>query len=336
MPWVSYKQLREELDIVQVIEDYDFELRGTGAQRKCMCPTPSCRNPAERSLSVNAEQGVFKCWKCDAKGNAIDFAAFAEGLDPLDPKEFRQAAVILQEKYGLASERPTRSRTDEKGKVHRRAPKPATPDGKRRKSLVNEPLDFELKGLDPEHPSVQALGLKAATIERFGLGYCERRGMLQGRIAIPLRDRDGRLIGYAGRAVDPEKVNADNPLYVYPKPERTRSSDQTVLRFDRSAVVYNAESQTEPVEQLIVVEDPYLVWLLYDQGVHRVVAILADCSEQQVSGIVDLAEAGGRVLFATNSPQAIATMTQVARARLVRWLFADSDRAVAEQAQEIG
>jgi len=332
MVWVDYKQLRKQLDIEQVIADYGIELRGSGNQKKGMCPSPSCRNPKDRTLSVNVARGIWRCWKCDARGNVIDFAALMEDLDPIDTKQFRQAAVLLQEKYKIASKQPQRSESN--GRPQRRRPA-ANPGGKRRRKYINAPLDFALKNLDPEHPSIVNLGLSTETVEWFELGFCERRGLLQGRIAIPIHNPKGELVGYCGRIADETAVTAGNPLYLYPEKERVRSKDNAVFIFDRSSLLYNAHRITAPVENLIVVEDVRYVWTLHEMRADNVVALLGPCSTTQASLIGDLVVPSGTVWFLTASEDAIHTLAHAARTRMARWLIASDEESVKRHMRDI-
>src|SRR6185437_11124162 len=77
-------------------------------------------------------------------------------------------------------------------------------------TIVNAPLDFELKGLDATHPYLLGRGFTPETIQRFGIGYCSR-GLLRTRIAIPLHDAGGTLVGYGGRVVDDTTISEGNP-----------------------------------------------------------------------------------------------------------------------------
>ena len=63
---------------------------------------------------------------------------------------------------------------------------------------VNPPLTFKLKTLDSKHPYLKERGLKKETIKEFGLDYCNR-GLMKGRIAIPIHNEKGELVAYAGR-----------------------------------------------------------------------------------------------------------------------------------------
>ena len=65
------------------------------------------------------------------------------------------------------------------------------------KGLSNAPLTFVLK-VDPDHPYLRERGLADETVAHFGLGYAPR-GLMKGRIAIPIHNEKGELIAYAGR-----------------------------------------------------------------------------------------------------------------------------------------
>jgi DNA primase len=92
--------------------------------------------------------------------------------------------------------------------------------------LINPPLDFVLKDLDAEHPFFLEQGLEPRTVEHFGLGYC-RRGLMKGRIVIPLHDSQGRLVGYAGRLADEDGAGTKRPKqlpkYLFPSDRERRS-----------------------------------------------------------------------------------------------------------------
>ena len=75
----------------------------------------------------------------------------------------------------------------------------------------NPPLTFTLKTLDPHHESLAPLGLRGETIERFGAGYCGK-GLLKGRMAIPIHSPTGELLAYAGLAIE----EGASPRYLFP------------------------------------------------------------------------------------------------------------------------
>jgi len=161
----------------------------------------------------------------------------------------RNVAIELQKKF-----------CPELGKPIKREPKAAVkpnPEPKSRlPTLVIVPLDFELKNLDPEHPYLYDRNFSRHTIGWFGLGFCSR-GMLKERIAIPLHDAAGKLIGYAGRVVDDKAITEANPRYRFPG-ERER--DGKLYEFPKTLFLYNGHRLKRPLKQLIVVESFTAVW----------------------------------------------------------------------------
>lgn len=200
--WIDFKQLRASLDFEQVLRHYGVEVRRKGDQHHGFCPLPKHdgkKNSA--SFSANLKRGIFQCFGCGAKGNLLEFAALMEKVDPKDGTAFRKVAGELQKKL-----------CPEFGGSQDAAKKPAAKPNKTPELpvVVNVPLDFELKGLDAKHPYLLNRGFTQNTIERFGLGFCSR-GSLKDRVAIPLRDHEGKLVGYGGRVVDDATISEDNP-----------------------------------------------------------------------------------------------------------------------------
>ena len=52
------------------------------------------------------------------------------------------------------------------------------------------------------HPYLDERGIPPELRERFGLGYCEK-GIMAGRVCIPIHNADGQIVAYAGRWVGP-------------------------------------------------------------------------------------------------------------------------------------
>ena len=199
-------------------------------------------------------------------------------------------------------------------------PKKAEPKDER-PVVVNLPLDFELKGLDAEHPYLLGRGFTLETIRHFGLGYCGR-GLLKTRVAIPLHDADSKLVGYAGRVVDDSTITEDNPRYRFPG---KREKDGTVYEFRKTLFLYNGYRIKGPVANLIVVEGFTGVWWLNQNGLSLVVGTMGDCSEQQAELIVSLVKPDGHVLIAPDGDKAgerhaQTLMSLIAPHRFVRWV----------------
>jgi DNA primase len=194
--------------------------------------------------------------------------------------------------------------------------------------LVNAPLDFELKGLDQAHPYLLSRGFDKQTIGHFGLGFCSR-GLLKDRVAIPLHNHDGKLIGYAGRVVDDATISEENPRYRFPS---KRERDGKTFEFRKSRFLYNGFRIKAPVDDLIVVEGFASVWWLHQSGLPQVVATMgADCSDRQLELIAALVNPGGRVWFMPDGDEAGnryagSFLHQISPHRFVRWVKLDTGK----------
>ena len=307
--WIDFKELRKGLDFAEVLRHYKVELKLKGDQHHGFCPLPlheGRRNSA--SFSANVKKAIWQCFGCGQKGNVLDFAVLMEKANPDSGEEVRKVALKLQEQFlgkAPATELPERRKKVEDAKT-----------------CINAPLDFELKGLDARHPYLQKRGFTAETIERFGLGFCSR-GFLKDRIAIPLHDGGGRLIGYAGRAVDDSTVSEDNPKYRFPG---KRERNWIIYEFHKSAFLYNGHRLPLPLNDLIVVEGFPGVWWLFQSGIENSVGLMgASCSEEQADAIVSLVAPAGRVWVFTDGDDAgvrcaESILIHVAPHRFTRWV----------------
>ena len=320
--WIDYKALRKQLDFAQVLKHYGVEVKAKGTQHHGFCPLPNHNGKKNSpSFSANLERGIFQCFGCGAKGNILDFAALMEKADPQDGTALHEVALKLQQRFC-----PQRAEaSDESAKPV--AEKPEKPKDNS-PVVVNQPLDFELQGLDGKHPYLLGRSFTLETIERFGLGYCGR-GMLKCRVAIPLHDANGKLIGYAGRVVDDSLITEDNPRYRFPG-ERKREG--TIFEFRKTLFLYNGFQIKPPVDDLIVVEGFTGVWWLTQHGLMSVVATMgADCSEKQAELIVSLVKTTGTVWIMPDGDKAgerhaQTLLTQISPHRFMRWVKMDEGK----------
>jgi DNA primase len=157
---------------------------------------------------VNLVKNAWYCFGCKAGGNILDFVAKKEGVT------IRTAALTLDSWFELGLvEKKENSRAEAPAapaEVQVASPE-APPAVKETLPSENLPLAFTLKTLDPNHESLAVLGLGAETIERFGAGYCAR-GLLKGRLAIPIHNARGELLAYAGLALADDAT----PRYLFP------------------------------------------------------------------------------------------------------------------------
>ncbi len=318
---INFKELRRQLSFEDILAHYNVTLKAKGDQRQGFCPLPTHEGTRNSpSFSANVAKGIWQCFGCGAKGNLMEFAARMEGLDPDNPQDFRKAALLLADRF-------------DGGKDKERKPLP-TPEPERRgdedrevkgstdtSTSVNAPLDFELTSLDFTHPYLRDRGFRDETIQAFGLGYCNR-GLMKGRIAIPLHDQSGALIGYAGRVVDDTAIGEDTPRYLFPS---SRERKGVRHEFRKSEFLYNGFRVKDVRDHLVVVESFTALWWLAQAGIAQVVALMgASCSERQAELMKELVVDGRIWVLADGDPagerMAESTMKLLAPHRFVRWV----------------
>ena len=126
-----------------------------------------------------------------------------------------------------------------------------------KKRSINPALSFALE-LDRRHPYLARRGIEPATADHFGVGYFGGRGLMSGRIAIPIHDDVGRLVAYCGRAVD-----GSEPRYRFP------------AGFQKSQVLFHYDrARAADGDQVIVVEGFFGCMRVYQAGFPCVVALM--------------------------------------------------------------
>jgi len=311
--WINFQELRKKLNFEEVLRHYGVEVKRKGEQHQGFCPLPKHEGSKNSpSFSANLERGIFHCFGCGAKGNVLEFAALMTGVDPSDGDALRSVAVELQQKFFP------------QGASTRKVPAATTAAAESKKApvKVNEPLNFQLKNLDAGHPYLSNRDFTRETMHHFGVGFCER-GVLKDRIAIPLHDADGKLLGYAGRVIDDEAITDENPRYRLPS---RREHGGIIYEFRKTLFLYNGFRIRSPCDDLIVVEGFPSVWWLTQHGFPWAVGLMgAECSEEQAELIVGLVKPSGRVWLMADGDKAgerlaHAAIPQLAQHRFVRWL----------------
>ncbi|HZP01189.1 MAG TPA: CHC2 zinc finger domain-containing protein, partial [Terriglobia bacterium] len=209
--WVDFKSVRASVSFPALLEKLEVldKLKGKGDRRQGPCPLHRPESSTSTSFSVDLKRGMFNCFACRQHGNVLDFTAAYLKVD------LRTAALQLCDWFGLATGKevrrdqpplpPAQPTQPEKPAGEPAAASPAeTAEGREHDHEAGNPvLTFRHgKGLllDPEHETVKAWGLKPETVAFFGMGYSERSKVVGKRVAVPIHNEDGDLIGYAGRA----------------------------------------------------------------------------------------------------------------------------------------
>jgi DNA primase len=243
--WVDFQQVKQAVSLAAVLQEYGVDwLRPSGRCDHLRGRCPIHGQGGADAFHVSLQKNAFYCFYCQQKGNVLDLVA------ALEKCSVRQAALRLQQRFGLAAV-PTYAPTV----VHR---------SNRKEELVpekendNPPLPFTLSPLNCAHPYLQRRGISAATAEAFGAGYFDSRGLMRGRLVIPIHNEQGRLVAYSGRAIDHSV-----PKYKFP------------ARFRKSLVLFNLHRAQACGRSTVVVVEGFFDCMKVDQaGWPSVVALM--------------------------------------------------------------
>src|SRR5437762_900296 len=256
--WVDFKQLKADVAIEHVLAYYGVHLRRIGAtELRGRCPLPTHTSSRSRdSFAVSMARNVWSCRSLSCMqargsrpgGNILDLVALMEGCS------IRDAALRLHEWSSAAPERfivPRESR-----------PEPIASE--------NPPLRFALQYIDATHPYLTSRGVTPHTVRTFGLGFYMGKGLLRGRIVIPIHSQSGELIAYAGRA-----INGQEPKYRFP------------AGFRKSLVLFNLHRALGTEARTVIVVEGFFDALKVHQAGHPgVVALMGSAFSQRQSELL--------------------------------------------------
>ncbi len=284
---ISRKTIEEinfAVKIEEVVGDF-VPLKRQGQSYVGVCPFHDDRNP---SLHVTPRLGIYKCFVCDAKGNAITF------LMEHGRMTYPEALEYLARKYSIPVE-------------HDRAESPEEKEIRTEKEslyLVNEFAEkyFADQLLHSDEGRMLGLaylkerGFKDATIEKFRLGYCpntwdsftqealkkgyreefliklglskkSENGRLydfyRGRVIFPIHNTAGKVIGFGGRVLKKDEKTAK----YFNSPENEIYHKSETL-YD----IYLAKKSIRQKDNVYLVEGYTDVISLFESGVENVVA----------------------------------------------------------------
>src|SRR5208283_872637 len=154
------EQVRQALDIVDLLGKYNLQLRRQGRGYVTHCPWHDDTRP---SLQVNPERQSWKCWPCDIGGDIFSFVMKMEGVD------FPEALAMLADRAGITLKRLSRSELGPSvpGSIDKRTLYKAVAWAERQyhECLLHSP------DAEPARKYFQERGITAESINRFQLGF---------------------------------------------------------------------------------------------------------------------------------------------------------------------
>lgn len=221
------RQIKAANDIADVIGGYIPVIRA-GSRFKCLCPFHDDKHP---SLNIDPKFQNYKCWACGAHGDVITFVEKYERVD------FLEARAILARRAGINLD----NASPQDG--HKTQLLAAM-------KWAQELYQQEYLNGDSAERARRYMGerqLSGATVRQFGVGYApqdhgwlERHARRDGiahellvetgllgqrdegaglwdrfrdRVMFPIRDVQGRTVGFGGRILPDSPLAARSPKY---------------------------------------------------------------------------------------------------------------------------
>ncbi len=279
-------KIKEEIPISSVIGNY-LSIKKSGSSLISLCPFHSDSKP---SMHINDSKKMFKCFACDAAGDAIGFVMKYKSLDFVDAlKEICQSQGLNFESY--QEEKKSNPRAEMAKKILALATKLY------RKTATTHkfpPYDDFIKkrGLNEEIASLYNLGFAQAknslcdylssikddserikafdTALELGLIKKDRYNekahydTFRERIIFPIWDQIGHVIGFTSRVIRDDQ-----------KPKYLNSIDSFV--FNKKNILYGfhlAKNAIREKDAAILVEGNMDQVALYNNGFHNTVAVM--------------------------------------------------------------
>ena len=269
-------RVRAATDFVQVASEH-LALKRVGQRWVGLCPFHAEKSA---SFSVNADEGLYYCFGCQAKGDVITFVREVEHLDFVGAVERLAGRAGIELRYDDASEgkdRQRRSRLVEAMEqavdwYHQRL-LTASDAAPARAYLRSRGYDGDVVrafrlGWAPDDWDglARALRLPDDILKDTGLGILNRRDRQQdsfrARVLFPIFDAAGKAVAFGGRSLP----GVDGPKY--------KNSPETKL-YSKSRTLYAlnwAKGEVVSSGEVVVCEGYTDVIGFFGAGVRRAVA----------------------------------------------------------------
>ena len=232
------------MPIDQVISSY-IKIDRAGANYKARCPFHSEKTP---SFIVSPTRNTYHCFGCNRGGDIFSFVEEIEGVD------FRRALEILADRAGIDLPRIDPRLKSEEGNLLKILDAAAS-YYEERLSANNQALEYlKGRGLADETVSSWRIGyaedewrgllsylkgkkFSEPEIEKAGLIIRSEKGFydrFRGRIMFPLRNAQGKIVGFSGRYFAKGKPETDTAKYINTPETPLFSKSRVLFGYDRA------------------------------------------------------------------------------------------------------
>lgn len=287
------QEIRERVDLVELIGG-KVDLKRSGKSFKGLCPFHSEKRP---SFHVYPESGNYVCFTCGEKGDAFSWLQKQEGMDFPDALENLASRTGVTLKRGVVRD-PQRDEARERAwALNEEAATfyanillnmPAGEAGRRyvaERGLTRETVERFTLGFAPDgwdtltryllsrgHSEEQLIEAGLVTEREGGGGIYDR---FRARLLFPIRNRDGKIVGFGGRALGDAR-----PKYL--------NTAQTAV-FDKSSNLYGIDLAKEAIrkaDSAVIVEGYMDAIMAHQVGHANVVASMGTALTEQQVGLL--------------------------------------------------
>lgn len=234
----AIEQIKDKIDIVELVRQYVPNLKRAGKLYKACCPFHHEKTP---SFTCSSEKGLYYCFGCQEGGNIFNFVmkmenlSFREALEKLADMagvELEPAKLLTAEEQRRATARKLLdfARSYYHKNLLSRAGEGARTYVKSRNLTKETCEQFEL-GLSPNAgvliEAAQKAGYTQNNLKDAGLCVQTERGLreyFRNRLMFPIWNQRGETVGFGGRI-----LGEGEPKYL--------NSPETIL-FNKSHVLY--------------------------------------------------------------------------------------------------
>ena len=198
MPFIDFAELKKSATMERTLEFLRLQTKQEGSQLRAPCP--ACAHGGDRAIVITPSKQMFYCFAKKTGGDAIALVAHIRGISVKDAAdELNRAFGTVQNSTGTVSKS--------------RATAPQAQEA--RKQPAFDPEAYAAR-LDASHASLAPLGISSETLRDWKAGY-SNSGTNRGRLAIALHDRDGNVLGFAGRSLGDEQPSLTIPNGINPQ-----------------------------------------------------------------------------------------------------------------------
>jgi DNA primase len=269
--FIDFKAVKAAVTMEKVLEHYRLrdQFKQSGDSLSGPCPIHKGSNPTQFRVSLS--KNIWNCFsECKHGGNSLDFIARMEKIT-IHAAALKAIEWFHLDRDAMSSDSGAQNTHENSETLKRTESKKVKPELKQEtadeNNTPNKALKFRLEKLDPDHTYLVERGIAQETIAEFDIGFCNK-GMMAGRIAIPIHNSAGEVVAYAGRF--PGEAPGDTPKYKLPPEFR-----KTLELFNIHRAIKHPEDMP-----LVIVEGFFGCMHLWQLGWYRVVALMGSTMSQ--------------------------------------------------------